>query len=238
MLGGSEGGLSGHDDAAALASHGYPALALAYFGEPGIPATEQNIPLEYFERALKWLAVQPGVDPNHLVVDGASRGGEAALLLGVFYPNLVHAVIATTTSSNVLCGLDASQQCDGASWTLHGVPLPYSNDFHDPQALGHPDEVIQVENINGPILLDCGELDSLISSCPFGIAIQHRLNAAPFPFTHELLTYQDAGHSVNAGVPYRPFDFESLGGTLEANQLAVADFWPRLLTFLGSLAAK
>jgi dienelactone hydrolase len=235
VLGGSEGGLSGHDDAAVLASHGYPALALAYFGEPGIPATEQNIPLEYFERALKWLATQPGVDPNHLVVDGASRGGEAALLLGVYYPDLVHAVIATTTSSNVLCGLDASQQCDGASWTLHGAPLPYSNDFHDPQALGHPDEVIQVEKINGPILHNCGGLDSLISSCPFGIAIENRLNAARFPFTHELLTYQDAGHSVNAGVPYRPFDFESLGGTLEANQLAVADFWPRLLTFLASL---
>ena len=235
VFGGSEGGLSGHDDAAALASHGYPALALAYFGEPGIPATEQNIPLEYFERALKWLAAQPGVDPNHIVVDGASRGGEAALLLGVYYPNLVHAVIATTTSSNVECGFDASQRCDGASWTLHGAPLPYSTDFHDPQALGHPDAVIQVEKIDGPILHNCGGLDSLISSCPFGIAIEHRLNAAHFPFTHELLTYQDAGHSVNAGVPYRPFDFERLGGTLEANQLAVADFWPHLLTFLATI---
>ncbi len=237
VLGGSEGGLSGHDDAAALASHGYPALALAYFGEPGIPATEQNIPLEYFERALTWLAAQRGVDPKHLVVDGASRGGEAALLLGGYYPNLVHAVIATTTSSNVLCGLDASQQCDGASWTVHGAPLPYVDDFHDPQALGHPDAVIPVEEIDGPILTNCGGLDSLVASCPFGIAIENRLNAAHFPFTHELLTYPDAGHSVNVGVPYRPFDFESLGGTLEANQLAVADFWPRLLTFLASVGS-
>ncbi len=235
MLGGSEGGLSGHDDAAAFASHGYPALALAYFGEPGIPATEQNIPLEYFERALKWLARQPGVDPNHLVVDGASRGGEAALLLGVYYPNLVHAVIATTTSSNILCGLDANQRCDGASWTLHGAPLPYSDDFHDPLATGHPDAIIPVEKIRGPILDNCGGLDSLVSSCPFGIAIENRLNAARFPFTHELISYPNAGHSVNVGVPYRPFDFESLGGTLEANQLAVADFWPRLLAFLASL---
>jgi hypothetical protein len=29
---------------------------LAYFGEPGIPATEQDIPLEYFAKALRWLA--------------------------------------------------------------------------------------------------------------------------------------------------------------------------------------
>jgi hypothetical protein len=119
-LGGSEGGLTVVEEAAALASHGYTTLALAYFGEPGIPATEQNIPLEYFARALRWLTAQPDVDPNRLVVDGASRGGEGALILGVYYASLVHAVIAQTTSSVVECGFDASEQCAGAAWTLHG----------------------------------------------------------------------------------------------------------------------
>jgi dienelactone hydrolase len=235
VLGGSEGGLGGHTEAAVLASHGYPALALAYFAEPGIPSTLQNIPLEYFAKALTFLAGQPGVDPDHLVVDGASRGGEVALLLGVYYPNLVHAVIAQTTTSLVECGFNASQQCDGAAWTFHGAPLPYSENFHSPQASGPPDVMIPVEKINGPILHDCGGRDLLIPSCPFGIEIQDRLNAAHFPFAHRFLTYPDAGHLVNAGVPDDPIYIDSLGGTLEANELAVAEFWPQQLNFLAGI---
>lgn len=236
LLGGSEGGLSVLDDAAALASHGYPSLALAYFDEPGIPATEQNIPLEYFARALRWLATQPGVDPNHLVVDGASRGGEGALLLGVYYPTLVHAVIAQTTSSTVECGFDASQQrCAGAAWTFHGAPLPYSRTFDDPLAGGDTSAVIAVEKIDGPILHDCAGDDRLIPSCVFGQAIEDQLDGANFRFVHQLLTYQDAGHWVNAGVPYRPVFDAYLGGTVEANELGMADFWSHQLAFLASI---
>jgi hypothetical protein len=46
IFGGSEGGLSGTLIAALLAAHGYPALALAYFNAPGLPATLSDIPLE------------------------------------------------------------------------------------------------------------------------------------------------------------------------------------------------
>jgi hypothetical protein len=81
VFGGSEGGLSGSVvlEAALLAAHGYPALALAYFHEPGLPATLTNVPLEYFARALRLLRSQPGVDLDHVLVQGVSRGGEGAL---------------------------------------------------------------------------------------------------------------------------------------------------------------
>ena len=100
QLGGSYGG---HGDlpAALLASHGYPTLALAYFKEPGLPQTLQDVPLEYFAKALRWLATQPGVDPNRVLIYGVSRGGEAALLLGATYPELIHGVIACTPSADV-----------------------------------------------------------------------------------------------------------------------------------------
>jgi pimeloyl-ACP methyl ester carboxylesterase len=126
----------------------------------------------------------------------------------VHYPNLVHAVIAQTTSSVVECGFDANDQCDGPAWTLHGVGLPHSDDFKYPQPSGHADEVIPVEKIDGPILIDCGGQDILIPSCPFGMAIEDRLHSMHFVFSHQFVTYRNAGHWVNAGIPYRPvFDF-------------------------------
>jgi dienelactone hydrolase len=63
IFGGSEGGLAVADLAGLLASHGYPALALAYFGAPGLPANLVRIPLEYFARAARWLRRMAGVTP-------------------------------------------------------------------------------------------------------------------------------------------------------------------------------
>lgn len=78
VFGGSEGGLATASTAKLLASRGFPALALAYFGEPGLPDTLSRIPLEYFAHAARWLGTQPGADPRRLTVWGDSRGSEAA----------------------------------------------------------------------------------------------------------------------------------------------------------------
>ncbi|HSR22267.1 MAG TPA: hypothetical protein VLW53_01865 [Candidatus Eisenbacteria bacterium] len=40
------------------------------------------------------------MDPARLLVMGASRGGEAALLLGADFPDLIHAVAAYVPSSS------------------------------------------------------------------------------------------------------------------------------------------
>lgn len=62
VWGGSEGGFGVNgEEAALLASHGIPALALAYFDEPGLPCSLSNIPLEYFGNAIRWLRSQPQV---------------------------------------------------------------------------------------------------------------------------------------------------------------------------------
>jgi acetyl esterase/lipase len=94
VFSGSGGGLTTSFAAALLAARGYPSLALAYFKVPGLPRTLNDIPLEYFTRALGVLRAQPGVDPRHVLVAGASRGGEAALLVGAYFPRLVNGVVA------------------------------------------------------------------------------------------------------------------------------------------------
>ena len=100
VFGGSEGGLSYpvQVKAALLAAHGYPTLALAYFDAPGLPKDLAAIPLEYFRKALTVLRAQPGVDTDHLLVTGASWGGEGSLLVAATYPDLVNGVIAEVPS--------------------------------------------------------------------------------------------------------------------------------------------
>jgi hypothetical protein len=71
VLGGSEGGFDGLD-AAMLASRGFVALSLGYFGANGLPRTLQNIPMEYFGKAVRWMRSLPEVDPEAIAMLGAS----------------------------------------------------------------------------------------------------------------------------------------------------------------------
>jgi dienelactone hydrolase len=238
LFGGSEGGLSVLAQAALLANHGYPTLALAYFAAPGLPHDLHDIPLEYFARALRLLARQPGVDPSRLVVMGVSRGSEAAQLLGVHYPHLVHAVVALVPSNTPVCGIPPATgtnivQCIGAAWTLHGTAIRYSS---FPSPFARPQ--IPDERIHGPILLDCGGRDTLWPSCPMAHAIEDRLRAHHFAHPVTLLEYPAAGHAVGSLLPYEPMLVTFGGGTVAADQLARADGWPRLLEFLHALRPR
>src|SRR5947207_2895898 len=56
VFGGAGGGLGlSPTTAALLASHGLPAVGIAYFAAPGLPPTLSAIPLEYFITAVNWL---------------------------------------------------------------------------------------------------------------------------------------------------------------------------------------
>jgi len=242
VFGGSEGGLSTDEIASLLAAHGYPALALAYFDEPGLPATLTEIPLEYFAKAANVLSRAPGVDPAHLVVWGTSRGSEAAELLGAYYPNLFHAVVASVPSSVIGPGLpDISK----AAWTFGGKPLPAVSraDLGNPDPADAPDVVIPVEKIDGPIFLVCAGKDQLWPSCPYANAIVQRLDAHQSPYQHEELRYPTAGHGVGGLEPYviglTSVATDSGGdqlsmGDVSANEMARADAWPKLLAFLAA----
>ena len=242
VLGGSEGGLAPTSMliAAQLASHGYPTLALAYFGEPGLPSSLMNVPLEYFETALRWLSRQPGVDAHHIVVSGASRGSEAALLLGVHNPDLVSGVIAASPSSVVNRGLPDKTQ---SAWSLGGSPIAFvpDHEFREPLPADAPDAIIPVELSRGPILFVCGHDDHLWPSCDYTHAMTARLAAADATPRSTVLRYPAAGHSVGELVANTPesvtvipsrYGIYDLGGSPSADAAARADAWPRLLLFL------
>jgi dienelactone hydrolase/uncharacterized protein (DUF2141 family) len=256
VLGGSEGGLQAASGiGAGFARHGYAVLTLAYFMEGDLPKSLENIPLEYFDKALDWLKKQPGIDPNAIGVMGGSRGSEAALLLASRRQD-IRAAAAFSPSGIVWQGLNFQNPMNmGPAWTLDGKPLPFlipDGMAYRPgaamtpmfanvlgEARTRPDINIPVEKINGPILLISGKSDALWPSHEMSEKIVARAKASNFGHTVQHLAYEAAGHMVFMGdptsgaaqsmarAPVNPM----LGGTGEANMAAWQDNWPKTLAF-------
>lgn len=240
VFGGSEGGLSTSDQAALLAAHGYPALALSYFDAPGLPKQLQRIPLEYFRNAARLLAQEGGADPRQIVLWGTSRGGEAALLAAAAFPGTVAGVVAAVPSSVPL----GAGTGDGPAWTLGGRPVPPAPDqeFVTPSATS-PDG-IAVERIAGPVLVVCGGGDLLGPSCAHAAAIRDRMARLKPSGRVTVLGYPRAGHYVGTLDPWYPDTQTSFtdggdtihtGGTYQADQAGEADAWPKILAWLAAL---
>jgi dienelactone hydrolase len=225
LLGGSAGGHGGATGAL-LASRGYPSLSLGYFGEPGLPAHLQDVPLEYFEKALQWLGTQPGVDPKRITLIGISRGAEAALLIAANYPSLVHGVLACTTDSHVGDGLPPSG--DGAAWTINGKPI-----------IGG---LLPVDRITAETLITGGGKDEISNSGP---ATKELVDTARAHGRTNVTgrVYPNAGHGAGCGIPNLPAPSEvrlspatvlSLGGTSVTNSEAAVASWPALRRLVAS----
>ena len=239
VLGGSEGGwLSSSPEAALLASHGYTALALAYFQgfqsfDPrlaGLPQMLMNIPLEYFAKAADWLRQQPGVDPKHVGIIGWSKGAEAALITAATFPKDFQAVIAFMPSSVVWSGINYGPGPISSSWTLHGQSLPWVNPVINPAMFsnGKPlvflgpyrdglkdaaavkKAVIPVERIAGPVLLVSATDDQIWPSSLMAKQIMQRLTEHHHAYSDESLCYAGAGHDIQA--PYRPTNASVVAG--------------------------
>ncbi len=224
-LNGSGGGIN-EARAALLASHGYAALALGYFGAPGLPTHISGTPLEYFERALRWL--HANVRPAHgfVAVSGQSRGGELSLLLAATFPELTGAVVAYVPSSvihGVLAAGRPGESRYAPAWMHHGQPLTsvwQDNEQHeawtqvdrsaeprrqvqpflDAHAVAPMREQarIPVERIRGPVLLISGGDDGYWPSTEYSAEIVRTLKAHSHAYPVEHLDYPGAGHSIQA----------------------------------------
>ena len=254
VLGGSEGGIMSAEAAAALlASQGYAALAVAYFGLEGLPRRLVGVPIEYLKKAIDWMSGRSTVDRRRLAVLGWSKGGELSLILASHFPEL-KAAVAYVPSHVIWQGIGGA----ASSWTYRGEPLPYvpfksmpsSRDATGPvsympfylASLDNREAVasatIAVEKINGPVLVISGRDDQLWPSSVMAEMVISRLkqNRHPYKFTH--LAYDQAGHAI--GTTYSPTTDSTgnsrmnFGGQPAGNARAQADSWPRVLEFLKS----
>jgi pimeloyl-ACP methyl ester carboxylesterase len=261
VLGGLDGGLQ-EGSAAMLASEGFVALALGYFGPQPLFPEPIEIPLEYFAKAVSWLKAQPFVGPNGIAMVGVSKGGELALLLGATYPADIKAVVGYAPSAVAWRGVSYSLRSffgsPRSSWTLEGEPVPFVDiSLRFSEVVGYltgkfpslremferslDDEAavafgsIAVEEIEGPVLLISGTDDQVWPSARFSEMVVERLKAYQHPLPYEHLRYEGAGHPT--GLPYSgPINTRvgpmPLGGSLERNGFLKVDSWPKVVDFL------
>lgn len=252
LLGGSEGGL---DEAGAslLASRGYAALTLAYFGMDGVSPELVNIPVECALRAVKWLQGRPEIDRGRIAILGRSRGSELALL-AASVSSEIKAVIAISPSSVAWSGISKSPESPTVpAWTYEGKPLSflsaqappdlvqefyvkgplhsrlYDYLFSDRGAVERA--AIPVERIHGSVLLIAGTEDRVWGSPIMAKRLVDRatqFNRAAFVTS---ITYDGTGHNIRE--PYRPTPGQArLGGTAEDHARAEEDSWQKTIAFL------
>jgi dienelactone hydrolase len=262
LLGGSEGGDTMKRIAPRFVRDGYVAVSVAYFKEPGLPQSLENVPVETIGKALDDIANRPDVDPNRIAILGGSKGGEFALLAASVYPQ-IHAVVADVPSPFAWEGIpNGPVDPPASSWSYQGKPLPYvsyatemgaqfQNAYmqHAPLHLrvGYdgamqenagqiPAAMFHLENIHGPVLLLAGDDDQLWDSpAQCRLAIDY-LHAHHHPYADQYVHYPNAGHlflfSPQTQVPMGPFTM-LLGGSAQGNLAAQAQAWPAIGSFLG-----
>jgi len=238
VVGGSEGGVPLRR-AAWLASHGYAALALAYFRFEDLPPQLENIPLEYFQRAMQWMAARPEIGGARIAVLGTSRGGELALQLGSMFPH-IGAVVAYVPAN---VRIASCCQNDGrAAWLWQGRPLPYVTPRQMQIPAARSMAAIEVENTKGPILMISGESDHIWHSWEMADDVLSRLKSHHFPYSFENLKYPRAGHFAGRSSIIPTWHSEvrnptsgrenDPGGSPQGDARSSIDSMPKVLDFL------
>ncbi|MFO7990665.1 MAG: acyl-CoA thioester hydrolase/BAAT C-terminal domain-containing protein [Thermoplasmata archaeon] len=232
-----------------LASNGFAALAVQYYGTVDdqtvdqIPATLDDIPIEYINKSGNWLLDQERVEGEQVGIIGVSKGGELALVSSSHFDTFGPTV--SISGSGVVWGKSGN-----INWRYQGEPVPYipfSNTYTESLREASEEEIqngtVAVENINGPILAVSGGDDGMLPSVKFTNMAMDRLGEQSFPYEYEFLVYEDAGHAIR--VPYLPTKYRGMrpvlnkvmGGTQEGNMKADSGYWPRTLETLGTVGS-
>jgi dienelactone hydrolase len=249
LLGGSGGGLS-ETRGERLAENGFTALSLAYFAAESLPSTLNQIPLEYFEKAIRLLRSES----DKVGLWGCSRGAELSLILGTLFTDQIDAIAAHVPSSVVYGALDDHSE---PAWTFGGKPFGPSAPFaYQPKATGESVEsaiaatpffldgmrdekrysasAIPVEKIKCPLLLISAQDDQMWPSAIFSQQIIDRLKAHQSPIYYSHLSYRGVGHAPGKGtmglhpIMKRWFIY---GGNAEDNAFAAKDWWEQTIAF-------
>lgn len=212
-FGGGEGGIDWHRNHMkskrdSLIQKGYAILAIGYFNAEGTPINLDRISLDAIADTIMSIAKNSKIDESKIALIGGSRGGELVLNLASRF-NHFNAVIAMSTSNVSFPAITWS--ANTSSWTYKNKEVSYvpaglntispaiKGDLYTAHSLMLEDEEavkkaeIQVENINGPILILSGKDDDQWPATTMSNRIIERLKENNFKFYNEHIIL-DGGH--------------------------------------------
>jgi esterase/lipase len=223
FLGGSGSGLGVNSPlAAALASHGFNVLSVAFFNEEGLPSQLSRIPLEYFENVFAWLSKNPITSGKEIQILGMSKGAELALILASRYPFITKMAL---WAPHAYCFQGIAFKNE-SSWTYAGEELPFirlknlwvfanvlsgfirnkpftfTHTYRKGLAVAKNKEAarIKVEDASADLLIitsrDCGMWNTY-DGC---LEIMDSLRKCNYPHHYDLVVYDNAGEPYY--VPY------------------------------------
>ena len=127
VMSGSNGGMAlTRQEAEFYHRNGIPALALALFRTGQTPKDLSRVPVEYVERAVRWLKKQ---GYQRIGIDGTSKGSEMALVAASMFPEISCVIVRVPSHfvSEGLSGSGAGKAPSGTScWSWRGKELPYA----------------------------------------------------------------------------------------------------------------
>ncbi|CAM1370321.1 BAAT / Acyl-CoA thioester hydrolase C terminal [Tenacibaculum sediminilitoris] len=193
------------------------ALSLPYTGIEGLPKLPEDIDLKYFKNAIEWLGAQKEVNSEKIIVMGASRNAELALVIASIFTNFIKGVIAYSPSSvswsNTVLPYNSNEL--KPSWKYKGIDIPYipmdkisGNKSNKVEMIGYWEKglsktdlvdnaFIKVEFITGPILLFSGIDDKVWPSAKMADMIEKRLEENNFKYALKNIQYENAGHLIS-----------------------------------------
>lgn len=157
-----------------LNNKGYALLAIGYFNSNGAPSSLDRISLDAIRDSILSIAKNPKIDKSRIILMGGSRGGELALNLASRYNDFTGVIAmsssnvsfpALTWSSNTSAWSYKSKEVPYVPATLKTISPALAGDHYTAFSMMLEDKEavkkaeIEVENINGSILLISGIKD-------------------------------------------------------------------------------
>ena len=201
-------------------------IGMKYWDGPGLPKELVNVPLDPFAKAVSRLK---DMGYERIGIYGFSRGAEVALLVASLIPEITR-VCAVSPSSYVRSAQKDGHflrrnMMDMPAWTWKGEPIPYAfahsvnwaavksaikdrelsfrYRFEVPAEDVPEEAMIPVEKINGDIMLQYAEHDTLWPTDKAVESIQKRLNNSAWDHDLIIMSYPYASH-VLVPVDYAP----------------------------------
>jgi dipeptidyl aminopeptidase/acylaminoacyl peptidase len=204
-----------------LNKKGYAVLAIGYFKSNGAPESLDRISLDAISDTILNIAKNPKIDASKIALIGGSKGGELVLNLASRF-NHFNAVVAMSTSNVSFPAITWS--ANTSSWTYKNKEVPYvpallktispalKGDLYTAHSMMIEDEEavkkaeIQVENINGPILIMSGKNDDQWPATSMSNRIMERLKKNNFEYYNQHVIL-DGGHTAPLEQFHLVYDF-------------------------------